>query len=201
MTARTGYLRLRERSKATRIKLEPHNCDAEDMKMQKHDVKGLTHSSSSSDSSEGRATSSSSSSASCFLLRVDIVCYGVEDWVDKRCCGETKLGRRASCKSQALGRGPDGLRTFRRMAGKPGKGTSLYAKNGICVQPIVRGAHGTRRLSSEPEEGFELSAADCLRPWVCTCMYHLKGSSSLPSRRPAISVCLRDIATMTTTDS
>ena len=64
-----------ELQEATMTKLKSHSCDTESVKVQWHDVKeGLTHSSSSSDSSDGRATSSSSSSASCFLLRVDIVC-------------------------------------------------------------------------------------------------------------------------------
>jgi len=93
--------------------------------------KGLTYSSSSSDSSDGRATSSSSSSASCFLLRVDIVLCGMDNRVQSKCCCELKLGRRVSCESRAWERGPDELRTFRRMAGKPGKGTKLCAIIGI----------------------------------------------------------------------
>jgi hypothetical protein len=74
---------------------------------------------------------------------------------------------------------------------------SLCAKIGILCQPMIWGAHGTRRLSSEPEEGFELPAADCLRPCVFCCRYHLKGSSSLPSCKPAIAQwphCARDIS-------
>jgi hypothetical protein len=68
------------------MELKSHNCDTIGTKVQWHDVKeGRTHSSSSSDSSEGRATSSSSSSASCFLLRVDIVCYDIGDCLKRRC--------------------------------------------------------------------------------------------------------------------
>ena len=44
-----------------------------------------------------------------------------------------------------------------------------------CVQPIVRGAHGTRMPSSEPEEGLEVPASNCLRPWLFCCRYHAQG--------------------------
>lgn len=56
-----------------------------------------------------------------------------------------------------------------------------------CGQPIAWGAQDTRRLSSEPEVGFEVAAADCLRPRVVLVQSTTpKEPSSLPCCSPTI---------------